>query len=319
MMTRAPLFSLTGIRNGEYLLQSREEHLTGHRCKISPGRLNRGIDAPYNPPATPADCPFCRDQVFSATPVFGDGSRICRGESVTFPNLFPFAEWHTVTVITKRHQADLFTPREIADALSGQVESLVKAPGYKSINWNYLPSAGASIAHPHFQGLADRRAPPLAERYIEGGVRYLRRHGRTYWEDLRESEKGSPRFLFGDDLFWYAHHVPLGEREVRCLLPLSTVEEFPSCIDSFARGLAAVVGMYRSLGTHAFNMSLFFDKEGGTGGFSAFCTMISRINPNRLSMSDSAFMERLHLEPVILTLPEDLGKFYREDPAGRTG
>jgi len=306
------MFTVTEIRTGTHLLQVREELLTGHRCKISPGRLNRGIDAPYQPPNAPLNCPFCSGQIFSVTPVFPDGNRICRGESVTFPNLFPFGEWHTVTVITRRHQVDTFSRKEIADALSGQAESLVKAPGYKSINWNYLPSAGASIAHPHLQGLADRRAPVTAERYIAGGHRYLEKQGRTYWEDIRSSESGSQRYLFGDELFWYAHPVPLGEREVRCILPVATLEELFSCIETFAEGLLAIIRMYRSLGTHAFNMSLFFDKKGEKNGFSAFCSIISRINPNSLSMSDSAFMERLHLEPVILTLPEDLGNYYRK-------
>ncbi|MCE5298253.1 MAG: galactose-1-phosphate uridylyltransferase [Methanoregulaceae archaeon] len=307
------MFTVTDIRTGTHLLQVREELLTGHRCKISPGRLNRGIDAPYQPPNAPGNCPFCSGQIFSVTPVFPDGDRICRGESVTFPNLFPFGEWHTVTVITRRHQVDIFSRREIADALSGQVESLVKAPGYKSINWNYLPSAGASIAHPHLQGLADRRAPVIAERYIAGGLRYLEKQGRSYWEDLRSSESGSQRYLFGDELFWYAHPVPLGEREVRCILPVASLEEFPSCSEAFAEGLLDIIRMYRNLGTHAFNMSLFFDKKEEKNGFSAFCSIISRINPNSLSMSDSAFMERLHLEPVILTLPEDLGNYYRKE------
>ncbi|MDD1708716.1 MAG: galactose-1-phosphate uridylyltransferase [Methanoregulaceae archaeon] len=305
------MFTVTDIRTGAHLLQVREELLTGHRCKISPGRLNRGIDTPYLPPATPGNCPFCSDQIFSVTPSFPDGNRICKGESVTFPNLFPFGEWHTVTVITRRHQADAFRRGEIVDALAGQVESLVRAPGYKSINWNYLPSAGASIAHPHLQGLADRRAPVTAERYIAGGLRYRERKGRTYWEDLRSCEYGSPRYLFGDELFWYAHPVPLGEREVRCILPVASLEEFTSCIEAFAEGLLDIIRMYRELGTHAFNMSLFFDKIGEKNGFSAFCSIISRINPNSSSMSDSAFMERIHLEPVILTLPEDLGNFFR--------
>jgi galactose-1-phosphate uridylyltransferase len=305
------MFTVTEIRTGTHLLQVREELLTGHRCKISPGRLNRGIDMPYRSFGTPADCPFCSEKIFSVTPLFPDGSRISRGESVTFPNLFPFGEWHTVTVITKRHEVDNFSRREIADALSGQTESLLQAPGYKSINWNYLPSAGASIAHPHLQGLSDRRAPVIAERYIAGGLRYLEKEGRSYWQDLRSRESGSPRYLFGDELFWYAHPVPLGEREVRCILPVTTLEEFSSCIETFAEGLLAIIGMYRNLGTHAFNMSLFFDKKGENNGFSAFCSIISRINPNSSSMSDSAFMERLHLEPVILTLPEDLGNYYR--------
>jgi galactose-1-phosphate uridylyltransferase len=306
------MFTVTEIHNGPHLLEMREERLTGHRCKISPGRLNRGIDTPYHHQEEYPDCPFCSEQIFSVTPVFPDGNRICRGESITFPNLFPFGEWHTVTVITRRHQTDTFSLSEMADALSGQAESLLKVPGYKSINWNYLPSAGASISHPHLQGLSDRRAPVIAERYMVAGSRYFEREGRSYWEDLRSSESVSPRYLFGDELLWYAHPVPLGEREVRCILPVVTLEEFCSCIETFAEGLLAIIGMYRNLGTHAFNMSLFFGKNEDKNGFSAFCSIISRINPNRSSMSDSAFMERLHLEPVILTLPEDLGDFFRE-------
>jgi galactose-1-phosphate uridylyltransferase len=306
------MFTVTEIRSGTHLLQVREELLTGHRCKISPGRLHRGIDTPYQPAGIPGNCPFCREQIFSVTPLFPDGNRICRGESVTFPNLFPFGEWHTVTVITRRHQVGIFSRKEIVDALSGQAESLMKAPGYKSINWNHLPSAGASITHPHLQGLADRRAPVVAERYIEGGLMYREKEGRNYWEDLRSCESSSSRYLFGNELLWYAQPVPLGEREVRCILPIVTIEEFPSCIETFAEGLLTIIGMYRNLGTHAFNMALFFGKSGEKNGFSAFCSIISRINPNTSSMSDTAFMERLHLEPVILTLPEDLGDFYKK-------
>ena len=307
------MFTVTEIRTGTQPLQVREELLTGHRCKISPGRLNRGIDTPYHPQDIQENCPFCRERIFSVTPVFTDGKRICRGESITVPNLFPFGEWHTVTVITSRHVVDTFSPGEIADALSGQSESLLKAEGYKSINWNYLPSSGASIAHPHLQGLADRRAPVTAERYLVAGQRYLMKQGRPYWEDLRSFESGSSRYLFGDELFWYAHPVPLGEREVRCLLPIATIEEFTPYIETFAEDLLRIIDMYRRLGTYAFNISVFFDKKKEKNGFSSFCSIISRINPNAISMSDSAFMERLHLEPVILTLPEDLADFFRSE------
>ncbi len=84
-------------------------------------------------------------------------------------------------------------------------------------------------------------------------------------------------------------------------------------VDLMARDILEILALYRELGTYAFNMSLFFDKCGNDHGFRAFCSMISRINPNPSSTSDSAFMERLHLEPVIMTLPEDLGKFYRKE------
>jgi len=305
------MFSVTEIPAGTHSLQLREEFLTGHRCKISPERLNRRLDTAYCPLPIPPDCPFCRGRIFSDTPTFPDGKRISIGESVTFPNLFPFAEWHTVTVITKQHNIEEFSLTEIRDALSGQIQSLADAEGYKSINWNYLSSAGASISHPHLQGLADRRPPYTAEQYIIGGLRYLVKHGISYWEDLVQQERDSSRYLFGDELFWYAHHVPLGEREVRCILPISCIEDFSSYVDLFVEGLLRILQVYQSLGTHAFNMSLFFDRTVNRNGFSAFCSMISRINPNATSTSDTAFMERLHNEPVILTLPEEFASNFR--------
>ena len=81
-------------------------------------------------------------------------------------------------------------------------------------------------------------------------------------------------------------------------------------IEPLAEGILEILALYQKLGTYAFNMAIFFSRE-KTDDFSAFCSLISRINPNPLSTSDSAFMERLHNEPVILTLPEDLGRYYR--------
>jgi hypothetical protein len=126
-------------------------------------------------------------------------------------------------------------------------------------------------------------------------------------------ERSSDRYLFGDEILWSAHAVPVGEREVRGILPISTLDEMENYVDLVARDILEIISLYRKLGTHAFNMSIFFDKSSSDHGFRAFCSMISRINPTPSSTSDSAFMERLHLEPVIMTLPEDLGKFYKKE------
>jgi galactose-1-phosphate uridylyltransferase len=304
------MFTVTEILSGKHTLQSREELLTGMRCKISPERLNRRLDTAFQPPAPSDSCPFCPDGIETVTPTFSDGKRIRVGKSVTFPNLFPFAEWHTVTVITPDHYKEEFRRSEIRDAFLGQVSSLENVSGFKSINWNYLPSAGASIAHPHLQGMADRRPSPLAEKYLTSGFAHFLKTGRSYGDVLRDHEQNTPRYLTGNELFWYAHFVPLGEREVRCIMPISCMEEFEPFIDDFVDGLLSMIRLYRTLGTYAFNLSIFFDKKKG-GHFSAFCSMIARINPNTASISDTAFMERLHLEPVILTLPEEVGRIFR--------
>ena len=306
------MFTVRELKLENSVLQYREEQLTGLRCRISPDRTKRGLDVPYSYSPDADGCPFCPDQVFSVTPEFPGGGRICLGESITFPNLYPFASHHTVTVITSEHFVEFFNKKQLSDAFLAQVRSLSKAGGYPSINWNYLPSAGASLAHPHLQGIADEIPPVIAGMYMENGERYLERHGRCYWDAWREHEEGSERYLFGDEICWTAHAVPLGEREVRGLLPVATLEDSETYLDALIEGILSVIGLYRDLGTHAFNLSLFFDKGGSERGFRAFCSIISRINPNTRSLADSAFMERLHLEPVILTLPEDLGALYRK-------
>jgi hypothetical protein len=307
------MFSVRKVVTSRGTLQYREEHLTGLRCRISPDRLKRQIDQTLYLPSNAEGCPFCRDAVFSVTPTFPDGNRIVRGESVTFPNLFPFGEGHVVTVITLEHQVADFSRQQIVDALISQIDALRKSDGYASINWNFLPSAGASLMHPHMQGLSDSCPSHIVDCYISASEQFRREQGRNYWDAVKEEEKSSDRYLFGDEMLWSAHAVPMGEREVRGLLPISSIDEMDNYVDLTARGILEIISLYRKLSTYAFNMSLFFDKKGCDHGFRAFCSMISRINPNPSSTGDSAFMERLHLEPVILTLPEDLGKFYKKE------
>ncbi len=305
------MFVIEERQNGEFPLQYRRERLTGLSCTISPGRLLRGLDHPSPTPAPPLDCPFCPERLEAETPTFPDGTRIRRGESVTFPNRYPFAERHTVGVICRSHEVGRLTVRQLADALEGVAASLDGAPGYPSINWNYLASAGASMPHPHLQGLSDRRPSHLPGLYIDASARYRTRHGRRYWNDLAEHEAGTDRWLFGGEVPFIASAVPLGEREVRGLLPVATLEEAGPYLAPLAGGICRVLDLYRSLGTQAFNVALFFDRFGSDRGFSAFCSVIARINPNPASISDSAFMERLHQHPVVMTLPEELGPRYR--------
>jgi len=307
------MFSVTEVATPKGILQFRKEDLTGFTCRISPDRLLRKIDQSLHLPVQSDECPFCRDAVFTVTPAFSNGNRILVGESVTFPNLYPFGENHVVTVITKDHFVETFSGKQVVDALTGQMEAILPAGGYPSINWNFLPSAGASLLHPHMQGLADRHPSQIVERYLCASREFRKTRGRCYWDAVCEEERESERYLFGDEILWSAHAVPLGEREVRGILPIASLDEFGSYIDVLAQGVLEILSMYRRLGTHAFNMSVFFDKTGQDDGFCAFCSLISRINPNQASTSDSAFMERMHLEPVILTLPEDLGRYYRKE------
>lgn len=306
------MFSVTDIMTPNGVVQVREEQFTGFRCRISPDRSKRHThNNTYSPPLS-ENCPFCRDRIFEVTPPFPDGTRIIRGESVTFPNMFPFGQGHVVTVLTRDHFVDVFTRQQIADGLHSQMEALLHYDGYPSINWNFLPSSGASQIHPHMQGLCDREPSRVTDQYLCVSREYLASHGRCYWDAVKEEEIVSGRYLFGDEIVWAAHAVPVGEREIRGYLPVSSLDQLEPYVDLLAQNILDVITLYRELGTYAFNLAVFFDRIGVDNGFRAFCSMISRINPNPASTSDSAFMERLHQEPVIMTLPEDIGNFYKK-------
>lgn len=310
------MFSVEEYADGR--VQIRREHLTGLAARLSPERITRDITPVYVPPQE-EECPFCPGRVERETPTFPDGHRIWCGESVTFPNLYPFASWHVVTVITRAHNPDRFSRRHLEDAFCGIVQALSMREGYASMNWNYLSSAGASIAHPHLQGIADPGPTALQGRYLGESKRYYKDHRRPYWADLVEHERESDRFLFEDEgIVWFANPVPLGECEVRGVLPATTLADLSPSIPALARGVLKVIECYRALGTRAFNMAVYFGRPEDAEYFSAFCSLIARVNPNSSARTDSAFMERLHLEPVVMTLPEDLGQTFREmDLAGQ--
>lgn len=198
-----------------------------------------------------------------------------------------------------------FTPGQISDALIGSARSLLDYPGYPSIHWNFLPSAGASLLHPHLQGIAGRHPVNLCADYLLASAQSA---SGDYWELVREEESGGPRHLFGEEIFWYANPVPIGECEIRGILPIRTIPDLFSLAGTLGNDIRRIIDIYHAFGSYAFNMGIFFQKTGSPGneGMCAFCTMIARINPNSESISDSAFMERICREPVVMTLPEDI-------------
>ncbi|WP_062396573.1 hypothetical protein [Methanogenium cariaci] len=89
---------------------------------------------------------------------------------------------------------------------------------------------------------------------------FCRRSGRIYRTSLLEEEMGGPpRHLFGDELPFFAHAVPLGEKEVRAYLPVRCADELEPWCGLLAEGIERVISLYRQAGHYAFNMSLFCD------------------------------------------------------------
>lgn len=307
------MFSTTPLDICRQKAEYREEILTGIKCRISPSREERGLNN-FKPLQIPENerCVFCPENIEKSTPCFENGERIHIGESTTFPNIYPFGENHIVTVMTREHCPGDITEKQITDSLKGQHLALKEKDGFASINWNYLPSAGASMIHPHIQGLSDRVPTYLTSLYIERTREYKQKTGKNYWPLLTESEQASERYLFGDEIIWCANPVPVGEKEIRGYTPFCSFEDFGEFIPVISEGIKRVIGIYNRAGNHAFNMSIRFGKKEHENHFRAFISMIARIDPNPMSISDTAFMERLHYEPVIMTVPETIRESYMD-------
>ncbi|MDZ7832487.1 MAG: hypothetical protein U5L07_12110 [Desulfobacterales bacterium] len=191
----------TNFEESEAKCQLRWDPLT-HRS----GRLAHFVG--FKPP--PADlskiiedsaenCPFCPDKVNAITPKFSPEQipegRLEKGESVVFPNLLPYDEHSALTVLCRDHYKSLedFTPMILTDALKNSAAYLDRVVPYKDdiyglITWNYLPAAGSSQVHPHFQVYATSVPGNFLQTVLDASKDYYQTKACIYWEDYIEAE-----------------------------------------------------------------------------------------------------------------------------------
>ena len=116
-------------------IEIRTHPITGRTCRIAFSRIDEkeaGTDTLPPPPpdaAAIAECPFCLPQVKLRTPqlhprLSGDG-RLYRGNSVLFPNLYPYGSYSAVSLFNNDHFV------EIGNATaSSYTDSFLNSAGY---------------------------------------------------------------------------------------------------------------------------------------------------------------------------------------------
>jgi galactose-1-phosphate uridylyltransferase len=254
--------------------------------------------------------------------------RIRRNSAILFPNLYPFGEHHAIAVFSDEHNPSLndFSIETIRDCLSVCVDYVgrirAKNPDivYGSINWNYMPPAGASIIHPHLQVLADRAPTHLQEMLIERSEAHFRRHRSSYWHDLIETEEElAVRLVYrGDCVTWLAPYAPQANNEVMAIFPkFSSVTQIDEpALTEVATGIRAVLKGYSEAGVESLNMSLVSGPLDTTlEYYSLNLRMSSRPRLEQYYTNDCGFMERIMAESVVESRPEDvavrMGSYFR--------
>jgi len=323
-----------GFKVHEQEIELRKDPLTGRTCRINVERSKRphqiekvrkGLEGLIR--ESKKKCPFCEDNILKSTPKFVDfKERFFKGESVLFPNLYPFGLFHATVVFTaKKHFLKLneISQRLWFDSLRNAIDFLKLANErkrrfrYPNVSFNYLPPAGASIVHPHFQVVLDMKPTSFCDLILKKSLAYYKRFNSNFWRDLVREEKRKKERFIGKlgNLNWIANFAPIKSGQISGILDrkISSITALGKKeLKGLAEGISGILKRVWVSGVRSMNLSILSGPIGEniSDFFTLHVTIIPR--PNLFPYaSDMGFMEILHQEPVIDVLPEDVAKSLR--------
>ena len=275
---------------------------------------------------TKENCFFCPENLEKSTPRFSglNIERVVVGESCAFPNLFPFGMYHGVVTFSTEHFLDLpqFSSSLIINNLKASslfMEAVMRQntkAKYPMWNWNHMPSAAASIIHPHTQVLIDEEPTPFQNKLLNNSNRYFAQTSQNYWLKLIDAEKkAKERFIaeFGpgeNGVVVLASYAPMGNNEALLIFKnASTFGELnEEQLSNFAACLIKILRCYKENGVNAFNVTTYAGSMGKEDKdcFALHARIISRPKFQPLYTNDTGFMEKLHYAWIIETKPEDV-------------
>jgi len=167
-------------------------------------------------------------------------------------------------------------PEALATAIQAAAEVVRRARAgdaalvHHVAGMNFLPPAGSSVPHPHFQVHVRRVGYAGVERLLAAGAAFRARHGRSYWEALADAERERGERYLGrtGPVEWLAAFAPAHQKEVWGLLPSvgSLAELDEAGAEGFAAGISRVVSSYEEGGGSPFNLAFLSSPEPGRAG-----------------------------------------------------
>ncbi|GBE18435.1 galactose-1-phosphate uridylyltransferase [archaeon BMS3Abin16] len=316
-------------------IEHRRDPLTGKWSRVNIQRSQRvkqaesDVDLSALVEKSRVNCFFCPENIEAHTPRFKSdliyGGFITRGETRLFPNMFPFARYHAVATITQNHfqRTGEFTQSQIEDTifasldLCNAVYAKDSAAKYVTFNWNHLFPSGASIIHPHMQITLESRPTYMTEKVMNACKDYLRKNNRNFWTDMvREEKKLGERFIVAmDGINYLTSFSPFGNNEVIIIFEDKTAftDLDRGDVSNLSKGVIKLLGGYEKLGVESFNLTTYSGPiEGSAPGMNLHMRIVSRPQPKPYYTSDVGFMEGLHFERVVETLPEDVAETMKK-------
>jgi galactose-1-phosphate uridylyltransferase len=262
----------------ERKIEVRTSPITGRTCRISFSRIDEkepGIESLPPPPPDAnrtAQCPFCRPQVSSKTPRLhpdlSSSERMARGDSLLFPNLFPYGSYSAVSLFDNTHFVEIgkASAGAYADCFLNCSRYLAKISNhdpkavYMAITQNHLPSAGGSLIHPHLQINADRLPANHQRTLLQRANGFHQQSGNYLFSSYLEHEiTAGTRYIENTGSWhWMAAFAPEGFFEIWGILPQKTSFKQVAVSEwqELARGILNIQRFYRNLHRNGYNLGL---------------------------------------------------------------
>jgi galactose-1-phosphate uridylyltransferase len=299
-------------------VEVREDPLTGRRARI----VNESFlleEAPDIEAVVEDDegCFFCPGSVEEVTPRYEDWLDMDRGhvgEATSFPNLNPYGAYSNVVALTEAHYKPLgeFEVSDFRDGFTAALEYVNAVLGhvddahYASVNMNFLRSAGSSIIHPHLQTLVDDFGTNRQTELADASRDYRAEHDASYWDDLRETERGGERWIGSTgSVDWLAPFAPTHHRHVLGVAgDPGVLGPEDDVIEALAEGVVNTLQYYADAGLNAFNFAVHLPAD--EPAMPPVIELVGRAVFDAYYWSDSPFFTVLHHEGVVDEGPEDV-------------
>jgi len=304
-------------------LEIRWDTLTGRTSTIQEFRFRGNFPKPdYTAliEKTRPICPFCPEALSRVSPRFPpelvpEGWLEHRGVTV-IPNFNPYATYSAIAVLSRSHFLELtdFTEDIVANGLAASQQLLRRIAAadrkarYMSVNCNYLPPAGGSVIHPHFQPIAGYVAPTYEREMIAGVRRYHRKYGGNYWADLIQTEKELGERFVGQtgSVAWLMNFAARGrDPDIMAVFEgkNSILELTEEDLRGFSTGLISVFRYLAGKNYGPFNMALY-SAPPGEDQFRAYARIKPRFQFPPVGTADHCYIETLHDENFCQSYPE---------------
>ncbi len=313
-------------------IEIRINPITGRTSRIAfsrSGEKEPGSETlPQPPPHASGEfyCPFCSDHVLKETPVLRpdifDQERLRTGDSILFPNLFPYGPYSAVSLIGACHFVEIGTASadEYTDSLLNCIHYLKCINNfdpevrYLAITQNHLPSAGGSLVHPHLQINAEVH-PANHQRYLlNKALEFKKMSGKPVFSEYLKIEKNTKARYVGNTgkWEWCAAFAPEGFFEIWAILPgiMSMFDPGDRDWADLSQGIIYIQRFYRSLMRNGYNLGLM-SYEAPSSPMELRLVILARSNYAPWVRNDHTGFEVMLGDMATFTSPEDTASAAR--------